>query len=175
MGEHPQTKVQVLKGLQFQCLGRAADLLCMHFGSMHEITYSNGKTAVVGEWALHVDTTWRMISDSKIFVGNSDMNYQAGNGNFNDCDFYDWDIGGKSRFDEKAELLNHKLKDARTFVQGVKCSDVGDLKLDFQNGDTFQINCNISSDFSEYELWRLFEPAYESPHFVADTSVFNID
>lgn len=157
--------LEVLKGLPLITIGHAADLLWMHFGSLREIKDLKGGKKQVGDWALHVQTNWRFVRESKIVVGQADMYFQAGN-----CERYDWKAGGQSRFDERADVLNQTVRNAKTVVEGITCDELGGFTLTFEDGYSFEVFPDASSDFPEDELWRLFAPGRDDSHFVVEST-----
>ncbi|MCP4410329.1 MAG: hypothetical protein GY807_21800 [Gammaproteobacteria bacterium] len=165
MNPNQQIKIEVLIGLPLLKIRRAADMLMMHFGSPRLVEDRRGKQKTVGEWALHVQTNWRIIRDSQILFGQADMLYRA-----SDLEWRDDDVLGGSRFDERAKALNGALPESETIVQDVTCDIFGGLRLTFRDGLAFEVFPDMSSDFPDYELWRLFGPGREDQHYVFEAT-----
>src|SRR5208282_3266343 len=68
-----QQALAPLVGLPFRHIGRATNLLWLHFGELHEVPRSRGGTKVVGDWAVHVQCPWRLIQHGQILVGYHDF------------------------------------------------------------------------------------------------------
>ena len=104
MNQDHHEALSSLVGLPVLKIGRAADLLWIHFGSWRDIPARNGGTRAVGDWALHIQAPWRIIKDQTILVGDWDM-YRY----FEDGTQFDWQADGESRFDRIARTLNLSL------------------------------------------------------------------
>jgi hypothetical protein len=149
-----------LVGLPLRCIGRAADLLWVHFGEMKEVPARRGDTRSLGDWALHIQCPWRITKPPAILVANGDCYYKA------DIDEpYDWDAGGESRFDSHAAPLNREFESLPPRVEAVVVDTVGGFSLRLSNGyclDVFPSN----STGCKSEHWRFFQPRKDERHFV---------
>ncbi|MCP4406521.1 MAG: hypothetical protein GY807_01930 [Gammaproteobacteria bacterium] len=168
MNPNQQIRIEVLIGLPLLKIRRAADMLMMHFGSPRLVEDRKGKQKTVGEWALHVQTNWRITRGSEILFGQADMLYRA-----SDLEPRDDDRLGELRFDERAEALNEALPESETVVQGVACDVFGGLRLTFRDGLALEVFPDMSSDFPDYELWRLFGPGKGYQHLVFEATGFS--
>ena len=154
MKQDHATALRVLSGLRLQKVGRAADMLCMHFGDLQTVTFRSGQLGEVGEWALHLQTPWRISVGSTLLVGARDI-------------YTNWETGevveyldiGDSRFDRLTDSLNQRLKNTAHYTKRIACDGLGGVRMAFDNDLFFDAFSNISHDHPEYELWRLFEPA----------------
>ena len=156
--------LRVLGGLRLRCIGRAADLLWMHFGEFREVPARGGGTREVGEWALHIQTPWRFTRGPVITVGTRDFYYYADGG-----EDYDWDKGGVSRFDRLASTLNCDFEAVSYNVTSIVCDRVGGFSLWFGPEVSFDVFPNVASTSPGFELWRMFQPATEEAHYVVET------
>ena len=163
MPDH-QAALSVLKGLRLLEIWRSLDMLVMHFGEWREVTSRRAGTRQVGDWALHIQTSWRFTRSARILVGVLDF-YQ-----YADEDLaYNWDKGGESRFDRLADGLNQTFKEGEITVREVACDEVGTISLSLDGGLRFDVFPNFSSDYPNREYWRLLQPGTEHPQYVLCT------
>lgn len=155
-----QKALAPLVGLPLRCIGRAADLLWVHFGEFREIPDRKDGTRTVGEWALHVQCPWRIARSASIFVARGDCFYTA-----DGDEPYDWDAGGESRFDRCAALLNREFESSPPRVAAVIVDAVGGFSLRLDSGDTFEAFPDDCTG-SDNEHWRIFRPDRDERHFV---------
>jgi len=64
-----------LVGLPFRCIGRATNLLWLHFGELHEVSDRRGGTKDVGDWAVHIQCPWRISRHGRILIAYHDYYY----------------------------------------------------------------------------------------------------
>lgn len=155
-----QNALAPLVGLPLRCIGRAADLLWVHFGDFREIPDRKGGPRTVGEWALHVQCPWRITRPPSIILARGDCHYTAEND-----EPYDWDAGGESRFDRLAAPLNRELESSAPRVVAVVVDAVGGFTLRLDGGFTFEVFPDDSTG-SDTEHWRFFRPGVDENHFV---------
>ena len=138
-------------GLPLWSIGRAADLLWLHFGEIHTVPVWRGGTKTVGDWAIHIQCAWRICRRGHIVVAWQDYYYSPEGGDLND----DWDSPGKSRFDSLAAELCTEIETSPPVVASVQPDDVGGftvhLTTDFRL-DVFPANSDES-----VEHWRIFQ------------------
>jgi hypothetical protein len=166
-----ETALQVLLDLPLRRIGRAADLLWLQFGEWREVPVRKGGTRSVGEWALHIQTSWIFARDSRIIVGTRDFyHYTEGSPEFAEYGSeYNWDKCGESRFDHHAAALNEEFESAAPCVNRIACDSVGAFTLALGDGLAFSVFPNCSSSAPDWEFWRLFRPHTEGPHYVVAT------
>jgi hypothetical protein len=136
----------------------------MSFGQLREVPARRGGTRQVGQWAIHVQTAWRFVRESEIFVGITDMHYYADDGSN-----FDWEKGGESRFDRLAAQLNEELEDEGNIVTDVNCDDADGFTLFFRSGLRCDVLPCVSFNSPKCEFWRFFEPASGNDHYVVGT------
>lgn len=146
--------------LPLRCIGRAADLLWVHFGEFREIPDRKGGTRTVGEWALHVQCPWRITRPPTILVARGDCFYEAGSD-----EPYDWDAAGESRFDRCAAPLNREFESSPPRVEAVVVDAVGGFSLRLAGGCIFEVFPDDSTG-GHSEHWRFFQPGRDERHFV---------
>jgi len=165
--------VEDLVGKQLSKISFAADMLCAQFGSLTEVIGRQGKVGTVGEFALHVQTVWR-IADNRA---------QAGSG-----DRYDDSNAAREAIERRldqffkpniSEARGRIITDTGWRVISAAQSPMGDLRLDFANGCRF----DAFIYYARREAWRLFRPGLEDHHLVIpdddpavrDTVLFDLD
>ena len=109
-----ENALKSLAGMPLAKIGRAADLLWLQFGDLREVETRRGVNTV-GEWAIHIQTSWRFVRNAQITLAVGDL-YLFPNG---DC--YDWDAGGDSNFDTITRDFNDTLSSTSLLVQKTKC------------------------------------------------------
>ena len=160
-----RTALEVLSGLRLCSIGRAADLLWLHFGDRRTVSTFDGRTKEVGSWALHVQTPWRFTRGHEIIVGLRDIYYRSDNG---EC--IDEDIHGISRFDRHAAALNAEFDASPWTVRSIVCDRVGGFSLEFDLERSFDVFPNVAFTSEGFEFWRLFEPGTDNDHYVVETT-----
>jgi len=170
MNDHQQA-LQVLLNLPLKRIGRAADLLWLQFGESREVPSRKGGTRRVGEWALHIQTPWNFVRDSRIIVGTRDLYYysEASSEFAEQGREFDWQKDGVSRFDRHATTLNQEFELTPPLVTRILCDSVGTFTLWLGENLTFSVFPNCASTSPDFEFWRLFQPAKETPHYVVAT------
>ena len=98
-------------GLPLRCIGRAANMLWLHFGEMRIVPAHGGGTKTVGDWAIHVQCPWRISQLGRIVIAYHDF-YYSPDGDALD----DWDTLGKSRFDSVAARLCTEFRQLRRWL-----------------------------------------------------------
>ena len=159
--EH-ENALKPLAGLPLAKVGRAADLVWLQFGALKSTTTKHG-TRTTGDWAVHLQTSWRFVRDSKIILAVGDL-YLLANG-----DSYDWDIGGENHFDHLATSLNDTLSSASVVVDQIKCDDVGGFSLALSDGARLDVFPKISDTLDDFEHWRILQPDRNGGQFVCQT------
>ena len=164
MSEPHRRVLSALIGSPMRQIGRAADLLWIHFGQWREVPSRRGGTRQVGEWALHIQTDWRFVLESEIVVGVREM-YQYDE----DGSQFDWSKDGESRFDRLAVRLNREFETEMDIVTDVTCDDVGGFSILLRSGLRFDVFPCAAFSTPDVEFWRFFEPATENDHYVVET------
>ncbi len=162
--ESPAEALDVLKGLRIRHIGRACDLVWIHFGEYREVPDRKDGTKEVGAWALHLQTSWRITRDARIIVGGTDIHYLA-----ESRERYNFDTHEKTLFDLRAKALNEEFEANSYAVSEIVYDTVGGFSLHFGPGYSLGVFPHASPDCPDIEFWRFFEPATESPHYVVGT------
>jgi hypothetical protein len=153
-----------LVGLPFRCIGRATNLLWLHFGELHEVSERRGGTKIVGDWAVHIQCPWRICRHGRILTGYNDY-YYAPDGE----PVEDWDVVGKTRFDLAASTLCDEFAKIPPVVTSVQVDDVGGFFVHFGGDYRLDVFPDESDETSEH--WRIFQPSVGSKHFVFHETV----
>jgi hypothetical protein len=141
---------------------RAADIACFQFGQRRKVLGWNGKEKEVGDWALHVESTWRIIQGDRVLVGRQDLYYPA---EYDEDEphpeSFDWDRD-PNRHDK---LLDSFFKDEtrELVVREVEVGAAGSFRIILESDFSLEV---FPSDSLDGEHWRLFEPSKDGPHFV---------
>jgi hypothetical protein len=160
---NPTTIQEILApliGLPLRCIGRAADLVWLHFGAFKELPGIRGGSRTAGEWALHVQCPWRITRPPTILVGSHDCYYESSGD-----EPYDWEAAGESRFDRYAVSLNNEFEISPPLVEAVDVDTIGGFCLRLANGYIFEVFPDESSN-GHGEHWRFFQPGTLESHFV---------
>lgn len=130
----------------FHDIGRASDLLWLHFGEKILIKNHRGFEREKGSFGIHVQCPWRFLHHGKLLLGNMDI-YLSREG-VSESEF-DWFENGKSVFDEKVEKIKQYVLPIK--IEKMIVDNVGNLKIIFKNELVFEAMPNSSV---EMEFWR---------------------
>ena len=154
-------KLGVIVGEEFRYVFRAGNMLTLGFGNDIDYERKNIAKEIVARYALHIQTSWRMISGDRIILGVDDF-YISQNGvtyqEFEENCGY-----GKSMFDLNSARVNEYLSKMRINVLRIEGNDHGDLTIYFENGYLLEV---FVSNSSYDESWRFFEIGKEQAHFI---------
>ena len=142
---------------------RAADMACFQFGGRNKRS-RDGKEFEVGDYALHVQCSWRIIRGDEILVGREDL-FEPEEPAHNVESYFDW---------QKANLQDARLKSLfmdgnRQFaVVGTALRAAGNLGILFDDELRLEVFPDSSVRRDDMEHWRLFVPSAD--HNVAVTT-----
>lgn len=151
-------------------LGRAANMLWIGIGEKFAATNWQGKAVEKSTYALHIQTRWRIVNETKkeVRLAAGDM-YSPRTGMPYDKEF-DWELQGNNLFDEKCQSWLER--EMPVYIKRYEINQWGDLTLLFSNEELLQV-FNTSSDDSE--CWRLFMPGKDRPHLVVSTAKMELE
>ena len=161
-----ENPASVLIGKPLWRCTRAADMACFQFGARHKSKTFDGRDCEVGDYALHIQCSWRIIRGDEILVGKEDL-YEP-DAAASDAVF-DW---------RKANLQDARVRklfadDQRQFtVVGTAFRAGGELDILFDDELRLELFPNSSLQTHDMEHWRLFAPSMdpalrgETPHLV---------
>lgn len=158
--------ISVLIGTPLWRCTRAADMACFQFGNRNKRT-RDGKDFEVGDYALHVQCSWRIIRGDEIVVGREDL-FEPEEAAHKAETYFDW---------QKANLQDARLKTlfvdgSRQFaVIGTALRAAGNLDILFDDEMRLEIFPGSSVRRQDLEHWRLFEPTADhnlsvNPHII---------
>jgi len=137
-----------LVGLPLSRQTRAANMQCFQFGNLTVID----KKKSFGEFALHLQSPWRLTNETEIIIGSSDLYEQADQDAEYDPDF-EWNKANANLRDVKLEKL---ITENRLVVVLAIADNFGGLVVHFNNSISLTVFPDISSK-SENEYWRLID------------------
>ncbi len=147
--------ISVLIGKPLWRCTRAADMACFQFGNRHMRKTLHGDDREVGDYALHVQCSWRIIRGDEILVGKEDL-YEPDPTTSNAV--FDW---------KKANLQDARVRklfadNQRQFtVVGTALRSGGELDILFDDELRLEVFPNSSLQTPDMEHWRLFAPTID--------------
>ena len=142
-----------LIGLAFIGSRRAVDMEMFWFGGFVERVSRRGAGVITGEYRLHVQCAWRIISRRRIVVGYSDM---ADPPDGSSSAGFDPNSSPTNRRDVLlAEFIAKRSSDPRVIV-AVEGSPSGDARFTFDDGSSLEVLPDSTGPEDEY--WRLILP-----------------
>lgn len=155
-----------LTGLPLSRQTRAANIQCFLFG---ELTIVSDKKSV-GEFALHLQSPWRLTSATGIIAGSGDLYQQADQTAAYDPDF-EWDQFNANLRDIKLEKL---LAENKLVVTSAKADAFGGLTLEFNHHISLTVFTDVSAE-GENEYWRLIDFRHQkSVHYESWSTGYEI-
>ncbi|MGI5897407.1 MAG: hypothetical protein ACOX6U_10745 [Oscillospiraceae bacterium] len=149
---HIKNQIKVLVGATGITIGRIA--------SMSWIGFHVGDS----EYALHLQTAFRIRTNEKILIANLDMfepTETLKNSPSFDWDTFDWDVQGFNRYDEWVKQFK-KENEGRLTIQKVTVSNFGDLLIELSQNVFIEVFQNTAAE----ECWRFFERNSKNDHLV---------
>jgi len=168
------TVLSVMEGAKLQNVRREGFTMLLELGDLfeREITVETEnekqekKTLKIAPYTLHIDCDFRMICNSKVIIGRTDV-YAPTSKHLENEDFdwgcFDWDTEEGNRFDEL--LPKYFSDDFSEYIIGkISVNKFGDLKIKFLNGFEFEAYIDTSGND---ECWSFFETGNNGkPHLV---------
>ena len=148
-----------LLGMPLWGASRAADMQVFQMGARHTVTSFRGKPCSVGDYALHLQCTWRIFGPSGIVTGSTDLYYPPGDPDQKPPDF-DWQQG--NRRDERLANLLAAESDGFS-VEHVSADESGGFVLNLRGGYRLEA---FPADSLPNEHWRLLKQGDLTSHFV---------
>ncbi len=138
-------------------------MLTLTFGLLRPFTTTLGREKTLGDYCLHVQCCWRIVKADQIVVASDDWRYPAD-------EEMEW-----GSFDP--ETMDSRLKSRMTAwresylgypvcAKGVQADCFGGFELPFECGSRLQAFPDSSLTGRYSELWRIFKPHQDGPHFV---------
>lgn len=159
-----ETALQPLVGKNLWGSGRAGDVQWFHFDDPNAVPARAG-VKQVGEYAIHVTCSWRIVDAGQIVVASRDRYYPTGDP-WEEEPGFKWDVVGANRCDARtSEFLSTNY--GRLKVGSITVDDVGSLSIGLSETARLDV---FPDDSLESEYWRLFRPGEDEQHFVVTGS-----
>jgi hypothetical protein len=153
--------LSALVGLPLWGAARVLNMEMFHFGERSIRLNRKGVEKEVGEYALHIQCSWRIVGPDGIIVGSDDRKYPEDE----NADWEEFDSDGPSRCEARMMAWLNEHTASPLEVQHVEAEHTGGFQLLLQHGFVlmaFPAN-SLRGEYSEH--WRLFRPS-EERHFV---------
>ncbi len=148
---------------------RAADMACFQFGNRHSRKTSDGRDSEVGDYALHVQCSWRITRGDEILAARADLFQPESLVSPTTDSYFDWQ---KSNLQD-AKIRKLFMDDTRQFtVVATALRAAGELDILFDDELRLAVFPDSSVRTEEMEHWRLFTPSIDAglsgkhPHLV---------
>ncbi|MCF1448492.1 hypothetical protein FS815_16855 [Agrobacterium vitis] len=168
-----QDSLQVLVGLPLSIARNAADMKVFHFGSIRPHHSTRGRPGTTGSHALHIQCSWRIVTENRIVTGSSDRFMEPEEGapvTVEDPQF------GTLQFVRIAALLQGYDEATKSFVNATDHLIVQSVTCDRYCGADLQLSggyrLQIFPDGSQAEDWRFMEN--EGRHIVIEGGKVNV-
>ena len=157
----------VLIGLRLSIVRRAADMLVLHFGDIRPHRSGSG---TVGDYALHVQCSWRFDGPNGTITGRDDLWDYCGPGERPQGWTYDdghslQDVRFGHYFGRDEATRSWVNEGDRFVVTGAEQNQRGDIRLELSGGYAIR----VFPATSRYEAWRFFAPGSDADHLVFPT------
>lgn len=116
------------------------------------------------QYALHLQTAFRIRSKNQILIANLDM-FEPANSIENNPSFdwntFNWDVQGLNRYDEWTNQFKKEYGES-LWVRNVNVNSFGDLTIVMDQDIVIEVFANASTE----ECWRFFKRNAEEEHLV---------
>jgi hypothetical protein len=151
--------MSVLEGLPMWGSTRVVDMEIFKFGQRTEGIDRQGRATAVGDHALHVQCSWRILRGDQTVVGYRD-----------EFDPESSSIGQRDR------LLRELLQGRALVVDSVEVEPGGFIAMRFLDGMRLEVLPDRSEAASmPAEHWRFLSPGSEEPHLVYYSTGLSLD
>jgi hypothetical protein len=138
---------------------RAGDMAMFHFGNRIATTTVRGDPAEVGEYALHVQCTWRLTLDERVVTARRDLYFPADGSNPTE----DFDYEHTPNLQDRIIGDLFRQRKLELTVLSVEVAEAARLHIVLDERFALDV---MPDDSSSDEHWRLFVPGDDQPHFV---------
>lgn len=164
--KNAEKALAILVGKALWTCRRAADMATFQFGARVKKADFYGKTAEVGEYALHVQCAWRVARGGVIVVGSRDLYYPAGYEDDGDeiPSSFNWERDPNRRDTLIDELFDQGRK--QFTVRRIDSGAAGRLTMELSD----DVSLEVFPDYSLHaEYWRFLSPGTANmKHFVVE-------
>ena len=157
--EEVERALKPLIGKSWSSIGRSVDLVWLQFGQMRQVPSIDGGKKWVGEWALHLQCPWRVVRNERDFLASKDMWLDADGKPM--ARMPDDPFG--TLFDDTVWWLRQNLPRNAPWIKSVATFETSGFVLLLSDLSKIEVTTH-----GKGEQWRLFRPATEHPHFVAE-------
>lgn len=155
MNEAVDRHVCDLVGKPLVSCSRAVDMEMFLFGRPVKAIGRGGRAYLDFEYRLHVQSAWRIAGNGRIVVGYTD---QADPPSGVSASGFDPNEADLTRRDELLRgFLDGRSDDPRRVVS-CTTSELGDLRLEFDDGHALEVFADASVGEGDPEYWRLLLP-----------------
>jgi hypothetical protein len=162
MQEKIEKELSVLVGLPLWDAGRGADLEWFHFGEHRQVADRKGRLKEIGEYALHVQCSWRIVSSDQVIVARRDL-YYLPDGSVDLSDDFDWDKQMGNWRDVRMHAFLKEHGSQPLIVTAIKGGRAGSVSISFTEDFVLEL---FPDDSLSGEHWRFFRPSVDESHFV---------
>ena len=162
MNTKMQNALTELVGKTMWACRRAADMATFQFGRQKQVHDYYGRPTEVGEYALHVQCSWRIVSGDTVIVGSRDLYYPSAYVESESvADKFDWERDPNRR----DSLLNGFFEGGtREFVVShVDVGHGGACRIEFDGGVCLEL---FPDDSLAHEHWRVFATDERGPETI---------
>jgi len=159
--EYIEHSLSVLIGEKIRQFRRAALMLCVDFGENTEYKNCDNQIEIKICFSLHVHSSWRLLKDGEICIGQSDL-FNRDIGGFKVYE-YDDKLIANVEFANISKELNEIFETETIRVIKVEANELGDLKIYMENDYCLEIFVDA---FEDAESWRFFRMDNDSKHIV---------
>ncbi len=147
----PETDVLVreLLGKALWTCRRAADIATFQFGRRIQVKDYYGRESESGEYAMHIQCSWRIVRGGSVIVGSGDLYYPADTEDDSVPENFDWERDPNRR----DNLLQSLFNDGSLTVSDVHVGTAGTCRFEFEEDTSLEI---FPNDSLPHEHWRLF-------------------
>ncbi|MBC8727946.1 hypothetical protein [Paraburkholderia sp. UCT2] len=143
-----ERRLQVLRGLEWSDVSRAADMLTLGFGPKHEAKNFYGVPKQVSAWALHIQCAWTLSEAGNVIATEQSL----------------W--GPDEKANEFALRLRQLLaRNAPIIVESISANSDCGLVVSLSQAFRLIVAPDVTSD---HENWRFFESKRDAKHLVIE-------
>jgi len=165
LADEIKTHLIPLLGLKLSIARRAADLSNFQFGQICKV-----EGGTVGDYALHIQCSWRIEGPEDIVTGRSDLWEPAEAHQEIDWENWNYDIDENLQDKRVEALLGGYDPQTRSVVNEGDQLVVEAIQADIYGGAMIMLSGGyrlvIFPAGTQGEDWRLFQPTTDKPHFV---------
>jgi len=148
-----------LRGLRVWGPGIAAGTLMLQFGEKMTRIDHRGEVGEVGQWALHVQSAWRVLHGDRVVAGFEDYLHDE----VEEEEPCPWFERLKECLASGPRVLKIRIGRAQSFG------------LELEGGLLIECFRSASCGDDSVEAWRMFRPSRQEPHFVVGPNGYGLD